>query len=114
MAIDRARYDRAREGRVQVGRFTFVFRRPSPYEVAELAWSGRRFDLGFVEGFVSGWEGVKESDLLPGGDPVEAGFDPALFSAWLRDRPDFWDPVTNAVIEAYNRYEEARATQGNA
>lgn len=114
MAIDRARYDRAREGRVQVGRFTFVFRRPSPYEVAELSFSGRRFDLAFVESFFVGWEGVQESDLLPSGDPMEAAFDPALFSAWLRDRPDFWDPVTNAVIEAYNRYEEARATQGNA
>lgn len=114
MALDRARYDLARQGRVTLGRFALIFLRPSPYAVAELSWLGRRFDLAFVEGQVVGWEDVLEADLIPGGDPVPATFDPALFSAWLRDRPDFWDPLTTAVIDSYNRYEEAREARGNA
>ena len=113
MAIDRARYDRARQGRVTIGDFVLVFLRPSPYAVAELSWLGRRFDLAFAEGLVVGWENVRESDLIPGGDPVAADFDRDLFSAWLRDRPDFWEPLTTAVVESYTRYQEAREQQKN-
>ena len=60
MAIDRARYDRAREGRVQVGRFTFVFRRPSPLQKSpKIGLVRSPLRPWLRRGFVSGWEGVK-------------------------------------------------------
>jgi len=110
--VDLSRFQRSRESTVEAGGHVFTLRRPAALDVVRARAAGA-IDLDFAFGYVVGWN-LKESDLLPGGDPVEAGFDPALFSAWLRDRPDFWDPLTSAVIDAYNRYEESRADRGNA
>lgn len=98
---------KARESSVAVGGFTFTYRRPTDEESLELR------DMPFLEvcrRFVTGWDNVKEIDLVPGGDPVPAKFSPELWAQWLADRPDFWPVIHGSVIEAYKAYAKKRDT----
>lgn len=106
------RYRQSGQTRVEVGRFAFTVQRPTPAEVL-LARNGKQLiDLPFVAAHVVGWEGVNESDLIPGGDPEPVAYDKALFSAWMEDQPDLWSPLSKALVESYQAYEEAREARG--
>lgn len=89
-----ARMRKARELDVEAGGRRFTVRRPTDMEAARLANGGDLLD------FVVGWD-LKEIDLVPGGGPDPVPFDGALFREWIADRPDLWQPVTDAVREAY-------------
>ncbi len=92
------KYRRALEGRVTVGDFTFLFRRPTWEE-------GRRIpgeaSAERLLSHVIGWQGVREIDIVPGGDPTPAEFDAAACLLWLCDRPDLSGPVAQAIMDAY-------------
>lgn len=96
---------RARETRVEAGGYTFIVRRPTDLEFAVLhgAGPGER-----VLPFVVGWEGVKEMDLLAGGDPHPLAFDAEACREWLSDRPDLFQAVAKAVIDSYVAHVESR------
>lgn len=104
------KYRKAAQTRVEVEGYAFTIQRPSCAAVAEI--TGRRISLDWAIGFVVGWEGVLESDLLPGGDPEEVQFDSSLFAAWVKDRPALWQPIIDGVIDAYRRYEEEASARG--
>lgn len=110
--IDIARLKKARESRLEVGAFAFVIRRPTVAEIAKLRRAA--VDLEFTTQFVVGWEGVNESDLIPGGDPEPVAFNAEVFRLWIQDRPDLWGPISKEVIESYKRYEATLAERGNA
>jgi hypothetical protein len=106
-----AAYERSRPSQCTAGGYTFSIRRPYVDEVI----GGKLAGLGAAEiaaRFVIGWEGVKESDLMPGGDPEEVAFDAALFAAWIKDQPDLWPPLTQAIVGAYEAHEKALYEQG--
>ena len=110
MAIDRARHDRAREGRVQVGRFTFVFRPHRLYEVAELVRSSPL--RPWLRRGLSADGKASKNRPAAGRRPRRSRLrSRALFSAWLQDHPDYWI-ARSAVIDAYNRYEESHVPTG--
>lgn len=104
------KYRKAAQTRVEAEGYAFVIQRPSCADVAEI--TNKRVSLDWAVRFVVGWEGVLESDLLPGGDPEPVAFDAALFCAWVKDRPTLWSPLIDGVIDAYQRYEEAAAARG--
>ncbi len=96
---------RARETRVEAGKFTFIVRRPTDMEFATLhgAGPGER-----ILPFVVGWEGVKEMDLINGGDPHPLAFDEDACREWLSDRPDLFTALADAVIASYVAHVESR------
>lgn len=89
-----AKMRKAREVAVEVDGRRFTVRRPTDMEAARLANSGDLLD------FVVGWD-LKEIDLVPGGTPDPVAFDAGLFREWVADRPELWQPLTDAVREAY-------------
>lgn len=92
---------RSREQRIEVGGYVFIVRRPTDMEMIELQG---KINTSALLQFVCGWEGVTELDIIPGGNPTPAEFSQELASEWLRDRPDLWGAVVDAVIGAYNRH----------
>ena len=62
----------ARQARVTAGDHTFVIRRPTDLEMIEFREDPRAVTL---LRFVVGWEGVREMDIITGGDPHPAAFD---------------------------------------
>lgn len=96
--VDRIRA--ARENRVEAGGFTFTVRRPTDLEAARLTGASTADLLRYV----IGWQGVRELDLVPGGDAAEVAFSPEVAQEWLADRPDLWGPLTEAVVQAYQRH----------
>lgn len=96
---------KSRETGVDVSVFRFTIRRPTDQEAVNLK------EATFIEiaqKFVVGWSGVKEVDLFSGGEGKEIAFDADAWHEWCADRPDFWQPITTAVLEEYHRH---RASQ---
>lgn len=92
------KFRRALEGRVTVAGFTFIFRRPT-WEEAQRIPGGASAEK--LLSHVVGWVNVREIDLVPGGDPHPAEFDPDACRLWLCDRPDLSGPVGQAILDAY-------------
>lgn len=95
---------KAREKQVEVGGFTFTVRRPTDVEAIRLR---QGVELSDLLGFVVGWHGVRELDLIPGGDPHPLPFDAEVAREWLADRPDLLNPLIDAVIDTYRAHVKA-------
>lgn len=103
--IERIR--RARESVVEASGFKFTVRRPTDLEMIDIQAGGLVSQGDILKRFVTGWDDVKELDLVPGGTGLPVPFDTGLFGEWVADRPDLWGPLTDAVISAYQRHREA-------
>ena len=101
--IDKLRASRL--SKVQVGSFEFTITRPTALDMVKL--SGADKDE-MLKRFVVDWHGVKELDLIPGGDPFEVPFDKELFFEWLSDNPQFWEAIIKGIVDAYRAHEEKR------
>jgi hypothetical protein len=96
---------KSRESGIEVSGFNFTIRRPTDQEAINLR------AVTFIEiaqRFVVGWSGVKSIDLVPGGDGAEVPFDADLWKEWCADRPDFWEPISTAVLDAYQKHREGQ------
>lgn len=100
--VDKIR--KAREAKVEAGGFTFVIRRPTALELAEMPEISRG---RAILPFVIGWEGVREIDLIAGGDPHPLAFDAAACAEWLGDRLDILAPLATQVMEACMKYQKS-------
>ena len=94
---------KSRESVVPAGEFKFTIRRPTDMDMLEFSRSKK---TEFLLKFVVGWEGVKELDLLPGGDGHPAQFDAEACEEWLSDRSDLMAVVVNAIVESYQDYKK--------
>lgn len=94
---------KARETKVQVSGFTFIVRRPTDVEMIDLRGIG---SVSRLFPFVLGWEGVKELDIIPGGDPHPLKFDPEVCQEWLSDRPDLLGKLVDAILGSYKDHSE--------
>lgn len=97
--VDKIR--RARESVVAVGAFRFTVRRPTDAEAVGLR--AMTFQE-IVTDFVVGWDGVREIDLIPGGNPEPVAFDREVWAEWSADRPELWEPIVQEVLESYKRH----------
>lgn len=89
---------KARETGVEVGNFRFTIRRPTDQEAIKLE------SITYIEiaqRFVVNWSGVKEMDIIPGGDGKDVPFDAELWREWCADKPEFWEPLAMAVVDSY-------------
>lgn len=113
MKLDLVKFQKSRESRVEAGGHVFILRRPTALDVVRLSVAGDNLTIENAVKYVVGWEQVNELDLLPGGVPEPIDFDPALCAAWVADRPDFWMPIVQGVIDAYQRHEAEMEQRGN-
>lgn len=97
---------RAREEIVEVGGFAFTVRRPTDIEMMELRGASGNAARRLLP-FVVGWSGVREVDLIPGGDPHPLDFDADACAEWLSDRPDLLDPLAARLMERYKEHAQA-------
>lgn len=100
--IDKIR--RAREHQVDVGGFTFTVRRPTDVEMMEMRGPG---SVSRLFPFIVGWEGVKELDLIPGGDPHPLAFDADVCKEWLADHPELLGPLIDKILGSYREHAAA-------
>jgi hypothetical protein len=95
---------KARERQVEIGGFTFTVRRPTDLQAMGLRAANTIAEL---IPFVVGWQGVKEIDVLPGGDPHPLAFDAEVCAEWLADRPDLLHPLIEAIMDSYSAHAAA-------
>ena len=53
--------------------------------------------------------GVSEDDIIGGGGSDKPEFSAALWAEWCADRPDFWEPIATALLEAYKNHARSLA-----
>jgi hypothetical protein len=95
---------KARQQDVVVNDITFTCRRPTDLEMVD--WARLGLERGeILKRFVVGWNGVKESDLIPGGTSEPVEFDNSLFMEWVADRPDTWAPLIETVTSSYRQHQ---------
>lgn len=94
---------KARQSVVEVEGFKFTIRRPTDAEASSMP-TLTAAEVAFK--FVIGWEGVKELDIIPGGNPVDVPFNSLLWIEWCQDKPGFWAPITEAVLASYKRHRQ--------
>lgn len=107
---------KARQHVITVGRMKFTIIRPSELELIRWRNSLGGVDIGLemLQSKVCGWEGVLESDILPGGASDPMPFDYALWQQWIADRRDLWTPLAKAFKEATDAHEKLiEGLQGN-
>ena len=95
---------KAREFGVTVGGNTFTVRRPTDADVINIPGANV---LDYVHRFVVGWD-LTEWQVIPGGGPELVPFDADLWAAWVDDRPDVWEPLGKALLDAYRVHAEER------
>ncbi len=93
-----AKMRNAREQTVDVGGFRFVVRRPTEMDMIE--WGEQTMGREALK-HVVGWSGVKESDVLPNGDPEPLEYDAEVAEEWLTDRLDLLAPLTEKVVGSF-------------
>jgi hypothetical protein len=101
-----ARIKKARETMVPCEgvEYDFVVRRPTDMEMLE----SKKFTRAeLFQKFVVDWPGMKELHLVPGGTGIEVPFDAELFVEWVADRPELWGPLSEAIVESYQRHQKA-------
>jgi hypothetical protein len=106
--IERIR--RSRRSMVEAGGFEFTISRPTDMDMLEIG--SKMTQALMLERFVVDWSGVREVDLVPGGGPEVVPFSTPLLCEWIADRPDLWNPISDAIISGYRAHEadlEARA-----
>lgn len=95
---------RSRESGVVVDGHTFTIRRPTDEDALTLQGSG---PLDFVKRFVVGWD-LTELDIIPGGGPERVPFSTELWSAYVSDHPELWEPLATPIVEAYRTHAVGR------
>lgn len=101
---------KGRERIIEVSGFRFTYRRPTAYEAAK-AFHDNATSVEIAVAFVTGWEGVKECDIVDGATTDPAEFSRELWTEWCHDRRDFWIPIRDAVMEAYVKYSESMESE---
>lgn len=99
------RLKKQREGKVTVGEFVFIVRRPTDVEVLQI----RNSSMSWPEAagrHVVDWSNVTENDIVGGGGSDKVPFDRALWLEWYADHPEFWEPIGQFVIDAYEAHQK--------
>lgn len=97
----------ARRLRIEAGGHTFVALRPTDLDMVEFNATGTRHPRHLLK-HVIGWEGVREMDLVPSGDPHPAPFEPEALDEWLKDRLDILAELSSKLIAAYGEHQQAK------
>ena len=107
------RLRKARTSTVEIDGHVFTIRRPTDAEAERISLQ-RPTNVQVCREFVVGWdETVTEASIgivSGGSDPIP--FHQELWREWVDDRPDFWVPIYEAVVDAYNKHFEALVSAG--
>lgn len=90
------RIKEARQVEIKVNEIIFTARRATFEEM--LAYAGAKTsDADISRKHITGWSGVKESDLIEGGSAEQVPFDKALFDDVIGDQQEWWLYIANGV-----------------
>lgn len=93
---------------IVVGDVTFNARRATVEEFARYA-TERVNDAEVARIHITGWDGVKESDLLDDGGKDAVPYDRALFEQAIGDKPDWYSVIAAQVMDHAIKYLKSKA-----
>ena len=99
---------RAREFTREIDGWTLKLRRPTDAEAGAILGQDSAPVLKVATDFVIGWEGVTEADLINSGASDPAPFDKDTWAEVIVDRPNMWEPICTAVVNAWVEHNKAR------
>ena len=97
------RLRKSREGSIEVGKFKFIYKRPTENDFYRLFITNAT-PFNICCEFITGWENVLDMDIAPNGSDEAAEFSQDLLTEWFADNSKFWKPCNDAIIGDYERY----------
>lgn len=88
----------ARQVEIKLNEIIFTARRATFEELLSYA-KDQKTDPEISRLHITGWSGVKESDLLDGGTADQVPFDKALFDDVISDQQEWWLFIANGVTK---------------
>lgn len=105
--------DKIRESRkleIVVDGVTFYGQRPSVDDFYSAVQKSLR-DVQICKNHITGWDGMRESDLFPGASDDDVSFDAQLWADALPDCPHFYTPLAKALFKATTDFIAERGKQ---
>ena len=97
----------ARTIEIKVGTITFIGTRATP---EELSMAQGKSDAEFIRTKITGWEGVKESDLIKGGSKELVLFDKDAFDEIIGEKIEWYSEIAPKLFEnAAEKFKERQA-----
>lgn len=93
---------------ITVGGVEFLARRATVEEFARYA-TEKYSDAEVARIHVTGWSGVKESDLLDAGKADPVPYDRNLFDQVIGDKPDWYSVIAQKVMDHAIKYLKSKA-----
>ena len=107
------RLRKARKSTVEVDGHVFTIRRPTDSEANRITLQ-QPSEVAVCREYVCGWDdSVTEAavGIVSGGsDPIPFSYE--IWREWVDDRPDFWVPIYEAIVDAYNKHNEILVNSG--
>jgi len=98
---------RRRQKAVVAAGIKWLVQRPTAYDLLKLRESTKdqtEQGMEFILRNVVGWEGVKESDILPGESDTSVDFSEIIAKVYLEDHPEAWGILNDAIWDLVNAH----------
>lgn len=97
---------KSRQSNVNAGGHTFTIRRLNDFDIGEIMQDGGKVNpRTLLRTCVVDWPGMTELKLgIPGGTDIPVPFDPLLFSEWVAEQKDVWQPLSKLIWKQYNEH----------
>lgn len=104
---------KARQSTVEIDGHVFTIRRPTDAEADRINLQ-RPSNVQVCREYVCGWDdSVTQAAIgISSGSSDPLPFHSEVWREWVDDRPDFWVPLYEAIVDAYNKHNEALVSAG--
>lgn len=99
---------KAREFNREIAGWSLTLRRPTDQEAGALFRGDGVHPVDVAVDFVVDWHGVTEADLIVSGGSHEVAFDRSTWREVVVDHPELWEPISDAIAQAWTTYNATR------
>jgi hypothetical protein len=87
----------------------FTVKRPTQEQAAEDFASDKPLTSETIAKYITGWEGMMETFMLPDGDPeAEIPYDPEAVQEVMADHVDCWNDIAQGMVRLFTEQTKAR------
>jgi hypothetical protein len=98
----------ARKIEIKIGEITFTGTRATPEQYSRY-FNASCTDAEVCRSHITGWDGVKESDLIDGGKKELKPYNREDFFEAIGEKPDWYKPLAEGIIKNAKEYFENKA-----
>ena len=92
---------------------SFTVVRPTDLDVIDMRYDNLKDGILKCSKFVTDWD-MTEKDLFSDGSDEKVRFSNDLFSEWIKDCPQYWEPIVTGLLKLHTEHRQKEEDLGNA